>query len=356
VRPPRLRALIVGAGARVQETVLPAFACLADRFELAGIYSRTLLSARKIGAAWQVRASDDLGEFDFREIHLVVVAVTTRSVPQVVRALTAFDLSQTVVMLDTPVLPSLNSLGSLVRLGRCKAALVSEDCIALPQVVLCRALIAQGRIGRLRRIWLFHSGYRYHAVAILRALLGGGYFRSVRTSRYAGDCAEVTLRSACGVIASIVEPRDYPSGRLLVAGDAGLISDYRLCHPNASRIEYLYGKDGRYAGLALDGVPVPHDALDLRFFEHLPAGVRARGGVMGYLKIRALMTLLDAVVTGESRYRYPLRAGLYDSILSLVWTRTPLWLDPMALFGSSVIDLALLRALPRVLRGIEWLE
>ena len=123
----------------------------------------------------------------------VVVSVGTKSVPGVLAELAGRGASGATLMLDTPVLDPSN-LRAARLFERFPAVLASEDNYSLPLYVLARSLLDEGRIGRLQRAYLFHSGYRHHALAALRRLTGTRA-RRVSVDRSNRWCAEVHSRS-----------------------------------------------------------------------------------------------------------------------------------------------------------------
>jgi hypothetical protein len=333
----------------MEQTLLPAASCLPDHIDVVGVYSRTVASAERLARAWGVTPLTDLAILSRESIDLIVVAVTTRNVPTVISQLGAYDLRHTTVMLDTPVVSSLRQLACFVHLRSCKEILVSEDLIAQPQIQACGELIEQGRLGTLRKIWLNHSGFRYHAVATLRRLAGKRYVLCANAARYGRDCSEITLRFSNSVTATVIEPRDYASGRLLVAGTTGIAADYPLFHPNATRIRYLF-KGGRYSGLAIDDVEQPRSTLDELYFQNLPYEKLVARNLNAMLKIRGAVELLAAVANDDPRYKYGVNTALYDTITVVLCERLRFWVDPLVLVGQSAVDLILLKCLPIVLQ------
>jgi hypothetical protein len=97
------KVVIVGAGKRVREAALPAFA-RAKGFELAGIYGRSGREIETAGGRRAVRPLAELGAAEFAGTALVYVAVGKPNVPAVLQSLLRFDLSGTDLLIETPVL------------------------------------------------------------------------------------------------------------------------------------------------------------------------------------------------------------------------------------------------------------
>lgn len=166
------RVVIVGSGNRVQEAVLPALHCLADTFEVVTIVGRSAEKLTPIADAWQVPVTADMGSVDFEQVDLVFLAVTKHANPAVLQQLLDHGAGGCTLMIETPVLePSQLKHAKLFK--RFKRVCVAEDTIALPHWRMAKKLIDEGKIGPLKKIWFHNSGYRYHAMARLRHIVGG---------------------------------------------------------------------------------------------------------------------------------------------------------------------------------------
>jgi hypothetical protein len=284
-------------------------------------------------------------------------------------------------------------LGWLSRLRAFKNVLTSEDCIALPQFQVVRRLIEQGAIGELRKIWLFHSGYRYHAIASLRSLVSRQHVLQYRTLRYATNQSEVSLRFPNGVEATILEPYAFDGmGTFMVAGTTGIIADYPLGHPKAKHLGFSMEKNAearpnpearsqagdmyrgqRLVGMTVDGELYPGfgfpgsrgDALDQQFRDALPYSLMADTSCKNLLKIRGLMQLfvgatspqgeggrqIDASGENHLDFQYPVVDGLYDALLTkYLMPRFSRFSDPFAPMNTSVLKLLLRPPLTQLFR------
>jgi predicted dehydrogenase len=334
--------LVVGAGHRPQATIFPALACLGDEVELLGVHTRTRRELSLFGGDLELttRPLDDL---DVARADTIVVAVPPAAVPDVLGRLTAFDTSRARLLLDTPVLRP-HDLGAARLFSRFAQVLASEDCYPLPPFVLARRLLDEGSIGRLRHVHLFHSAYRHHALASLRQLTDHRPARIV-VHRWNKSAAEIRLKFPGGVRATVVEPRFYEGGRLLVTGDKGSIADYPLAGKHAMQIGYDETSGG-YAGLTLDGEPVAPSDRDLAFASKLPSPP-VEDTRMQRLKIRGFMDVLrDAHTGGPARYD-PFDSVL-DSLALRIAERMPV--VDVRLGRSRTLGQAALRGAARVLR------
>jgi hypothetical protein len=240
---------------------------------------------------------------------LIVVAVTTDNVPHIVAELARRDVGNAILLLDTPVLP-LRGLSATRHFSRFARVLVSEDNIALPPLLLARKLIERGELGRLRRIFFFHNGYKFHALAGLKLLAGERIHRIV--NRKFPGVRQKTIEFASGIVATMYEPRDYAVGKFLIECERGTIADYD--HAAAPRHRIGYVLDGPiYRGLTLDGAEVEPSSLDQLYRRHI--GTDVFGATpMNTMKVRGLMDVIVGSLDTRSRFRYAPSEGLVDAI------------------------------------------
>ncbi len=288
--------------------VLPALYCLEKHVTLAGIYSRSV-KRLVVGGGFELTTTTSLDGIDFGSIDVIIVAIPPERVASLLGALARRDTRHITLMLDTPVLPP-RHLGAQRHFSRFRRVVVSEDNFALPPIRLARRLVEQHRIGRIKQIQLLHSGYKHHALAMLKQLTGARHVSAITQHRWARRFMEKRVRLPGGITATLVEPRDYGVGRFLIVGETGAIADYGLEGEDVHRIGYRLDA-GRYAGLALNGEAHPRDSLDEAYFAHM-SGSAGQGSLMDSLKIRGLMELIVASTPGDPGVSYGARDGLYD--------------------------------------------
>jgi len=214
---------IVGAGGRVKDAFLPVFRALEDRFEVRGLLARSDRTLDLAERSYRVRALTSLGENDLKAGDLMVIAVSKQSVPDVLEKLTALDVSQVNLLIDTPVV-RFRLFHHWKRVLRFRSAWVAEDCADLPWIETVKQAVEAGLIGNLREIRFDHSAYAYHAIATAKELAGQSRVRSGRRKRV-GDEFVRTLKFADGVSAVQSEPCRYGSGSLRITGAKGWITD-----------------------------------------------------------------------------------------------------------------------------------
>lgn len=308
---PPMRVVVVGAGRRAKQTILPAIHCCEEWVDLVGVCTRTPRELELLGGRFKTLTLS-LAEIDLAEVDAVVIAVGLPQAPEVLAELAERSAPRPTLMLDTPgVAPGDLRVSRLF--ARFPAVLASEDNFALPLYVQARRLVDEGRIGRLRRIHVVHGGYRHHAIAALKQLTGARHPRRIAIDRWNRWCSEIRLTFPDGIDAVIVEPRRYESGRTMIVGSDGFLTDYPIDHPKAIQIEYRVA-DGRYDGLTVDGQPAPATALDAAFASGLDGVPLDDPSVMNQMKIRGFMELLAALPDPNARFRYPIEDAIADDL------------------------------------------
>jgi predicted dehydrogenase len=320
----RQRVLVVGAGKRAQETIIPALMSLGDSAEIAGVLARSARKLKLYGGDFTVQTETLPEALDISRVDTIAVAVTRSEVPAVLRSLARFDTSHVTLMLDTPVLDP-GDFGATRAFRRFRRVVCSEDSIALPPVTAARSLIEQGTIGRTRAIYLVHSGWRNHALASVRWMLGMRRPTRIAVRRWNPKWSETRLRFPGGVRASVVQPHIHGHGRLLVVGDRGAIADYETDRSDVTQIGYRV-TDGVYRGLTINGEPVAseHDRL---FFENLPRGL-PDPTLDNMFKIRGFMELVTAVHGEEPSLAYDPYEAIYDHQSLRLAERIAVLVDP----------------------------
>ncbi len=308
--------LVIGAGRRVKGAVLPALHCLGDRFRVAAVVARSARAITVGGRELHTVAS--LDDVELAAIDLVYLAVSLPQVPRVLADLAARPVGHAVLMIDTPVLPP-SGLAASRHFAAFGRVLVAEDTLALPPYLLARDLIESGAIGRLQTIFFFHSGYKHHALASLKRLSGDQPIRRIVNHKFAGKLRQKEIELGGGVRAVMYEPRDYATGKLLLAGERGFIADYDHAGDSVRRIGYQV-EGPIYRGLTLDGQLVPPAGLDLAYLERVGTDV-FDGTPMNTMKLRGLMDLLDAALAPSSPYHYTVEEGIADHLAMRVVDR-----------------------------------
>lgn len=225
--------IVIGSGQRVREAALPVGWSLPNTWELAGVFSRT---PKKVGAADTgsgekevvVERLEALTAERLADVELVYVVVVKGAVPSVLARLAKLPVGHCELLLETPVLLP-KHLGHLHLTRAFRRTHVAEDCAYLPCLPAIEACFASGALGGApRAAVLTHSAYAYHGVALSKALLGGARVLRARKGRLAGGLSWRHFDLDGGRNVHVLDPRDYSSGRIAIAGPKGVLADHDL--------------------------------------------------------------------------------------------------------------------------------
>lgn len=341
--------LLIGCGGYIQQTLLPALKVLAHQFEITGLINRSGQTPAPVQAMFpDLRADTSLDAIDFRQTDIVFVCIPENAVPKLMVKLHRYDTAHLTIMVSTPVLGLRQShLSPLFK--PFKQVLAFENAFCLPPFLLAKQLIDQGKIGQPKKLNLFHSGFRYHGLALVRFLLDGAYPLYSRALSF-GQYSEYHFKFRRGCYATMVEPRDYAVGSFMLAGNQGIICDYALKAKNSFEIGYQQNADGVYCALMLNGVQQPTNALDQLFTDKLPIDALPDPSLFRQLHIRAAVEIFHALEQNNTTYLYHHSQTLYDNLLIHLTRRLGVCIDPAALFGRSLLKFLYLRLWP-LLRG-----
>lgn len=231
---------IVGSGWR-GEFFLRLARLLPERFRVTGVVTRTESRGTAVTAEWGVRTFRTTAELLAHERpDFVIVSVPWPVTPEATRELVAAGVP---VLAETPPAPDLAGLRSLwADVGGSGLVQVAEQYLLMPGHAARLAVVRAGVLGEPTSVQI-SSTHLYHAVSLIRGLLGVGHESaevSARVRRAAGQPAlagrlerrrrpaaaphhprDNRLRRADGVVRlhrqPVVEPAAYPP-----LGGAGL--------------------------------------------------------------------------------------------------------------------------------------
>lgn len=337
------RVWIVGAGKRVRETALPALLTLPESFEVAGLLARTSREVEVAGRRFPVRPLGDLRPQDLAHGDLVYVAVGKDAVPAVLGHLSRFDRAHLELLIDTPVL-RFKHLRHRSLLEGWERAGVAEDTIHLPWYETAREAA-----GEIASVVFDRAAYAYHGLAQAKALCGARRLTRARRVGRDGRRArrELELASAGSgsiVRATVLEPRDYSLGRVVVVGTRGLVSDrLEIAEQGMHLAPILEG--GRCVGFRAGDAAtrLSPEEIDLARSDPPGASVTAR---MESMKRIGFRRILVGVAAG--RGAYALEEGLDDMAVDWFLERFGRWRATPLLDVRSGLGRALWSAIGRL--------
>jgi predicted dehydrogenase len=333
-----LRIGLVGTGWRA-DFFLRLAAALPD-FEIVAVSTRSAVKAREIEAAWSVPTSRDPGELvETYRPDFVVASVARTAMPGVIEAVAARGVA---VLAETPPATDLASMQELwAALERPEFVQVAEQYPYLPRFQASTALIEAGRLGTVTSAQISWT-HGYHAVALLRKLLGAGFadvqvtasaFTAPATRSLGRDGwpAEAELVDATQTIATLdfgdrFGVYDFTGGqwfhplmsrRVVVRGTTGEIVNDRLTRlldshtpVSSSLARRQTGVDGDLEGVDLDSISLDGEVLYRNPF----AGFRLSDEEIA---IASMVQRMGAWLRQESAPPYPLAEACQDHLIAL---------------------------------------
>jgi choline dehydrogenase-like flavoprotein len=292
--------LLIGAGHRVSEDVVPSLESHDDRFEVVGIYTRTPASVFGPRRRYDVQPVTSLRDDMLGDARFIYVGVSREAVVPVLKVLRRWSSRE--LILDTPV-PTSRRAVSILR--RFKRVHVAEDSPYLPWLEAVRGFWAATGLTGPVDINFDRSAYHYHGVALAKALCGTDDTPAtvVASERKAGI---FSIRLNNGT-ARITEPRDYAVGTLSVTRGGVTISSHA-----ADRVVpiKILSENGLCVGFDVGGAT----ALLSRPESLLVGKIAANDSIvsrMGALKRVGLARMF--AMMADNKEPWPLARGLDDA-------------------------------------------
>ncbi len=216
---------IVGAGGRVLKEVLPVL----ERIKFINLNQIiTAKSKKKINFegiySSKIITTNNLEEISLNDIDILYIAVPCNQIYSVLKRLITSEYIKDIhLLIDTPPLHPL----LIFKLGlfrKFKSANVLEDYIYNDIFLLTRKLMIAS-IGKLKNINFQHSGFKYHAFAVVRKFFKIKGFYLIKKNVFTPIYSIIKIYKNFQ-ISSIIEPRDYNIGRILFVGNNGIISNF----------------------------------------------------------------------------------------------------------------------------------
>jgi predicted dehydrogenase len=311
-----------------------------DRFAVAGIVTRTAVRGEQVEAEWRVptfRSADDL--LAAAQVDFVITSVPHTVTPDAIRNIVAHD---TVVLAETPPAGDLDGLRSLWRdVGDSGLVQVAEQYPFSPDNVAMRALIHDGALGT--PTWAqVSSTQQYHAVALLRSMLGVGFTTAEVSARsfrlpvvdpqsragWADHLEPVDLTSTIATIdfGTAVGIYDYTdnhvrnpvrANRMLVRGTHGELVDdrvTRLVSPRSPIVSALHRwQTGEYLNFEeRDLYNISFDGRVLYENPYFGVGLSDED-----IAVATLLEKTAAFSRGETDAPYPLAEAAQDQLIAM---------------------------------------
>ena len=330
---------VVGSGWRAEFFVRLA-ALLPDRLTLVGAAVRRAETAEEVGARWKTSVYLSPQELVSRQRpDFVISSVPWLANPDVLMALVDSGVS---VLSETPPAPDADALRRLwAAVGDRGLVQVAEQYLLMPGHAARRTLVGRGAIGLPTSVHV-SSTHMYHAVSMMRGLLGAGFDPvRVHASRFNAPLVDPLVRDGWtgdenpkpaattlatldfGGVSGLYDFTDNQwhnqlrLRRIVIRGSHGEIADdtvVRLAGPRtilrSTLVRSQLGHD-----LNLDGYDTEHISHDGEVLYRNPfVGLRLMDEEIA---IASLLTGTGAWARDEGPAPYPLAEACQDHLLAL---------------------------------------
>ncbi len=240
--------IIIGSGKRVQADVIPALHAT-GLWNIFGVYAREPRRIYARGAEYMVRSLSDLQKSDLENTDYIYMSVPPKNVAEVMKELSwcLGNLKNKTLIIDTPVFPWQQSRNKKY-FTYFKSVIVAEDISYMPWIEPVKKYL-----GTVTDVVFDRGAYRYHGIALIKALLGTERFKTVRLKRVKAKDSKremVELQTESGARGQIIEPRDYAKGSFVISGTQGTVTDTASQTSPAILIKPII-RDGYCTGLSI---------------------------------------------------------------------------------------------------------
>jgi len=311
-----------------------------DRFRATGVVTRSAERGAAITSEWGVPSFRSVAELLAAEApDFVIPSVPWPVTPEVTREAVALGAR---VLAETPPAPDLPGLRALwADVGGSGLVQVAEQYLLMPGHAARLAVVREGVIGEPTSVQV-SSTHLYHAVSMIRRLLGVGFEPAVVSARSFtapladpltpdGWTGDSTPKDASTTLATLdfggrMGLYDFTdnqwwnplrSRRIVVRGSLGeLVDDHvvRLVDPTTP-VESQLVRRQTGIDLNLEGFDLDHISFDGRVVYRNPfQGSRLSEDDIG---VASLLERTGAWARGEGPEPYPLAEGLQDHLISL---------------------------------------
>jgi len=335
-----MKVALIGVGQRACSHIIPALV-RSRRVEISNVYGSKPRVISVCGFDFTVAELNASSGPAFADVDSIIVCVPQRSIMQVLRRLAEFGCRDKTIFIDTPVLDKKNVLNFCIVAQFTKLS-VLEDWLSLPTFSLASSLIRSGKVGKLRRIYFHHSGYRHHAMAILRYWTGSGFVKKGRFLNHSSEVKEFVLHDEAGVMTTIIEPREYLNGQFLIVGEKGSIGNYPIPARNHYWIKVVREETRLLVSTIDDSVTKGSSADITKGGEAINMELQIDPELSGMpqmdiMKIYGLIRIFEQKEeASDSLVGYQPLDAIYDKLIMDLLTRLGRIYD-FALFGASAL-------------------
>ena len=330
---------VIGSGWR-SAFFLRIAAAAPDRLRVAGVVSRSAERGAEISSQWGVPAFASVAELvDAEALDFVIPCVPWAAMPDATRELVGLGAR---VLAETPPAPDLPGLRSLWEdVGASGLVQVAEQYLLMPGHAARLAVVKDGVVGEPTSVQV-SSTHLYHAVSMIRGLLGVGFAPAVVSARsftapladplspdgWSGDSTPKDISTTLATLdfggrMGLYDFTDNQwwnplrSRRIVVRGSNGELVDdrvIRLVDPTTP-VESQLVRRQTGIDLNLEGVDLDHISFDGQVVYRNPfKGTRLSDDDVA---VAALLEKTGAWAREDGPEPYPLAEGMQDHLISL---------------------------------------
>lgn len=341
-----MNVLVIGAGHRVKEAILPVLHNRNNDFVLLGIFSRTAKVIEITGSSYSAKKMQELNQSIIDQAQLIYVAVDIYATPNVVSKLLEYDVQEKYLLLDTPGF-QVQDIRCLDWLKRFNHVWVAEDMITLPWLDTVQKAQDYYKLGEIKEIILDQSGWKYHGIALCKRLLPSYKLlesKLTRSSRCEDSKTELEVLSLSfesDKKAKVIIPRDYSKGEITIVFENATISTET--NENHLILEGIV-EDKQCIGFSIGNCKTSLSPHEKQIFGALPPACHNIHVVrrMHDCKRVGLSRLLNEIV--EGRGAYPLLASQDDLWIGYFLSKSKHWKRN----AFNTVDSAIFRFIARV--------
>jgi hypothetical protein len=212
-----MKVLIIGAGHRVKEALLPVLLNRKEDFDIIGIYSREHKLITVLDNQFEVDGISELDRKTVLEADLIYISVPALAIPNILTLLESYSGTNLSLVIDTPGLhvKNIDLIPKLLSYRRCW---IAEDIVKLPWLDLLSRHSELSATGKMKKIHLDQAGWEYHGIALCKKLFCQEKLVSAKNrKRYPlKEKQTVELLFSHGGRANIINPRDYEKGNITI--------------------------------------------------------------------------------------------------------------------------------------------
>ena len=311
-----------------------------DRFRPTGVVTRSAERGAEITARWGVPAFRSVAELlDAEAPDFVIASVPWAAMPDATREVVGLGAC---VLAETPPAPDLPGLRALwADVGGSGLVQVAEQYLLMPGHAARLAVVKDGVVGEPTSVQV-SSTHLYHAVSMIRGLLGVGFEPAVVSARsftapladplspdgWSGDSTPKDIATTLATLdfggrMGLYDFTDNQwwnplrSRRIVIRGSNGELVDDRLVRlvDPTTPVESRLVRRQTGIDLNLEGFDLDHISLDGRVVYRNPF----KGSRLSEddIAVAALLEKAGAWARDEGPEPYPLAEGLQDHLISV---------------------------------------